>query len=43
MILENGKITEGTHDTLVRSNQYYRKVCELQNIEDMPPFEGGED
>lgn len=42
LILENGKITEGTHDSLVRTNRYYRNVCELQKVEDMPPFEGGE-
>lgn len=42
LILEDGRIVEGTHDTLVRTNRYYRKVCELQKVEDMPPFEGGE-
>ncbi len=42
LILEDGKITEGTHDSLARTNRYYRRVCELQQVRDLPPFEGGE-
>lgn len=39
-IMENGKLTGGTHDELVRTNAYYRELCELQNVSSLPPFEG---
>ena len=40
IVLEKGKAQIGTHDSLMRTNAYYRKVCELQDVPDMPPFEG---
>lgn len=40
IIMENGKFCVGTHDTLVRKNAYYRELCELQNVTDLPAFEG---
>ncbi len=39
-IMENGKLSGGTHDTLARTNAYYRELCELQNVSGLPPFEG---
>lgn len=42
IVLEDKKISVGTHDSLMRTNAYYRKVCELQDVPDMPPFEGKE-
>ena len=39
-ILQNGTLVIGTHDTLVKTNAYYREVCELQDIPNLPPFEG---
>ena len=42
MILQNGKLDIGTHDTLVRTNAYYRNICEIQDIADLPTFTGGE-
>ncbi|MBQ2677244.1 MAG: ABC transporter ATP-binding protein [Clostridia bacterium] len=41
-ILENGSIQAGTHDQLARTNKYYREVCELQDVANLPEFEGGE-
>ena len=40
IIMESGKLCIGTHDTLVRTNAYYRELCELQNVTDLPAFEG---
>ena len=40
IVLEKGRAQIGTHDSLMRTNAYYRKVCELQDVPDMPPFEG---
>jgi ATP-binding cassette subfamily B protein len=40
IIMENGGFCVGTHDTLVRTNAYYRELCELQNVTDLPAFEG---
>ena len=40
IIMENGKFSVGVHDTLVRTNAYYRELCELQGVVGMPPFEG---
>ena len=42
MILEDGKIDLGTHESLARTNAYYREVCDLQDVANLPPFEGGE-
>ncbi|MBQ9121411.1 MAG: ABC transporter ATP-binding protein [Clostridia bacterium] len=42
IVLENGRVTVGTHDTLMRKNRYYRDVCTLQDVKDIPEFEGGE-
>ncbi|MBO5746679.1 MAG: ABC transporter ATP-binding protein [Clostridia bacterium] len=35
-ILNNGKVEIGTHDELVRRPGYYREICKLQNIPDLP-------
>ena len=43
MILQNGKIDIGTHEELARTNAYYRGICELQDVSDLPVFVGGED
>lgn len=40
MILGDGHLDIGTHETLARTNAYYREVCELQDVADLPPFEG---
>ena len=42
MILEDGKIDIGTHESLARTNAYYRGICELQDVSDLPAFVGGE-
>jgi ATP-binding cassette subfamily B protein len=42
MILQNGKLDIGTHDSLVRTNEYYRGICELQDVSDLPVFAGGD-
>ena len=39
-IMEDGKLHAGTHDALVRTNAYYRELCELQGVSDLPLFEG---
>ena len=39
-ILENGKIDIGTHKTLSATNAYYRDVCELQDVHNLPVFTG---
>ena len=38
-IMEDGGISEGDHDTLLRTNAYYRELCELQGVGDLPPSE----
>jgi len=43
MILQNGKLDIGTHEELARTNAYYRGICELQDVSDLPVFVGGED
>ena len=43
IILQHGKIAIGTHDTLARTNTYYREICEIQDVEGLPAFEGGVD
>ena len=35
-ILNNGKVEIGTHDELVNRPGYYREICKLQNIPDLP-------
>ena len=40
MILQDGKLDIGTHDELARTNSYYRGICELQDVSDLPIFEG---
>jgi ATP-binding cassette subfamily B protein len=40
MILENGKLTIGTHDSLAATNGYYRSICEFQDVKDLPTFVG---
>lgn len=40
IILEDGHPDIGTHESLARTNAYYREVCELQDVANLPPFEG---
>lgn len=42
MILQDGKLDIGTHESLARSNSYYRGICELQDVSDLPAFVGGD-
>ncbi len=42
IILENGCVTVGNHQTLSATNKYYRDICELQNVGNLPDFLGGE-
>ncbi|MFA5561920.1 MAG: ABC transporter ATP-binding protein [Eubacteriales bacterium] len=42
MILQDGRLDIGTHESLARTNAYYREVCELQDVAGLPAFEGGE-
>lgn len=35
-ILNGGKLTSGTHDELCAKPGYYREICKLQNIPDLP-------
>lgn len=42
MILQNGKLDIGTHESLAASNSYYRGICQLQDVSDLPEFIGGE-
>lgn len=39
-VLNEGELDIGTHDELIKSNSYYREICQLQNIE--LPDAGGE-
>ena len=41
MILQNGKLDIGDHATLAATNAYYRGICELQDVTDLPQFVGG--
>lgn len=41
-IMENGEITIGTHDTLIKTSDYYREICKLQNVELPDVQEGGD-
>jgi ATP-binding cassette subfamily B multidrug efflux pump len=43
MIMQNGKLDIGTHDSLARTNRYYREVCDLQDVANLPEFEGGDE
>ena len=40
IVLENGCVDVGTHLELAARNAYYRSVCELQDENNLPPFEG---
>lgn len=42
MILQDGKLDIGDHHSLAATNAYYRGICELQDISDLPVFVGGE-
>ena len=42
MILQDGKLDIGTHETLAATNAYYRGLCELQDVSNLPEFVGGE-
>lgn len=42
MILENGKLSVGTHETLAATNEYYRSICEFQDVKDLPAFVGAD-
>lgn len=35
MILEDGKLDIGNHESLMRRNKYYREICELQNVPEL--------
>lgn len=39
-VLENGSVDIGTHDSLAATNRYYRDVCELQGVKNLPDFVG---
>ena len=39
-IMKDGKLCAGTHDSLARTNSYYRELCELQHVSGLPDFEG---
>lgn len=38
-ILNGGKLQIGTHETLSRTPGYYREICKLQNIPDLPEIQ----
>ena len=40
LILENGKVSIGNHQTLAATNEYYRSICEFQDVKDLPSFVG---
>lgn len=42
VVIEDGKATVGNHSSLAKTNRFYRDVCELQDIENLPEFVGGE-
>ena len=42
MILQDGKLDIGTHESLASTNAYYRGICELQDVSDLPVFVGGD-
>lgn len=39
-VLEDGKLDIGTHDSLAATNAYYREVCDLQGVKNLPEFVG---
>ena len=39
-ILNGGKIEIGTHESLCAKPGYYREICRLQNVADLPVIEG---
>ena len=40
LILEDGKVDIGDHQTLAATNEYYRSICEVQDVKNLPPFVG---
>ena len=42
MILKNGKLSIGTHESLAATHGYYRSICEFQDVKDLPPFLGSD-
>ncbi|MBO7151015.1 MAG: ABC transporter ATP-binding protein, partial [Clostridia bacterium] len=40
IIMQDKKITVGTHDSLAQSCAYYRELCELQDVANLPAFTG---
>ena len=40
LILEDGKVDIGDHQTLAATNEYYRSICEVQDVKNLPPFKG---
>ena len=42
MILQDGKLDIGTHESLAATNSYYRGICELQDVIGLPEFVGGD-
>ena len=38
LILDEGKLTVGTHESLIAQPGYYREICELQNEPGLPPL-----
>lgn len=43
VILQDGKATTGNHSELAAKNRFYRDICELQDVENLPDFVGGEE
>lgn len=41
MILQDGKLDIGDHHSLAATNAYYRGICELQDVGNLPEFVGG--
>ena len=42
-IMQNGELTIGTHESLSKTNAYYREICRLQNVPIPEIAEGGAD
>lgn len=38
IVVEDGHVDVGTHEELAARNRYYRDVCELQDENNLPPF-----
>ncbi|OJU17214.1 MAG: hypothetical protein BGN88_03940 [Clostridiales bacterium 43-6] len=41
IILDKGTIQIGTHETLAATNKFYREICELQDVPELPVYKGG--